>query len=158
MNLFVVDDEYLEDDEIEIENSPCLNDDSVEKSNELVPEVGMKFKELDEVFEFYKNYASCVGFPVRKRNSRKFGMEKQFQEAYTISKFKEFQEEFSGMVYCRIIAVDEGPLGNSYQVLESIIFDDGMKKNTVLFYKDNVKLCVAVTCLNFGGYFANIVS
>ncbi|KAL2527044.1 Protein FAR1-RELATED SEQUENCE [Abeliophyllum distichum] len=58
MNLFVVDDEYLEDDEIEIENSPCLNDDSVEEPNELAPEVGMKFKELDEVFEFYKNYAS----------------------------------------------------------------------------------------------------
>ncbi|KAL2470825.1 FAR1-related sequence 4 [Abeliophyllum distichum] len=69
--MFVVDDEYLEDDEIEIENSPSLNDDWVEEPNEIAHEVGMKFMELDEVFEFYKNYASRVGFPIKKRNSRK---------------------------------------------------------------------------------------
>ncbi|KAL2462187.1 Protein FAR1-RELATED SEQUENCE [Abeliophyllum distichum] len=71
MNMFVVDDEYFQDDEIEIENFPSLNDNCVEESNEIVPEVGMKFKELDEVFEIYKNYASRVDFSVRKRNSKK---------------------------------------------------------------------------------------
>ncbi|KAL2532407.1 Calcium-dependent protein kinase 16 [Abeliophyllum distichum] len=71
MNMFVVDDEYLEDDEIEIENSLSLNDDWVEKLNEIALEVGMKFKELDEIFEFYKNCASRVGFPFKKCNSRK---------------------------------------------------------------------------------------
>ncbi|XP_022850810.1 protein FAR1-RELATED SEQUENCE 5-like [Olea europaea var. sylvestris] len=37
----------------------------------IVPSVGMKFQDENEVFEFYKNYAYQVGFPVRKRNSRK---------------------------------------------------------------------------------------
>ncbi|KAL2518127.1 FAR1-related sequence 4 [Abeliophyllum distichum] len=71
MNLLVVNDECLEDDVTEMENFPGLNDDWVEEPNEIVPEVGMKFKELDEAFEFYKNYTSSVGFPVRKCNSRK---------------------------------------------------------------------------------------
>ncbi|KAL2465956.1 Protein FAR1-RELATED SEQUENCE [Abeliophyllum distichum] len=62
---------YDVNDEIEIENFPGLNDDWVEELNEIVPKVEMKSKELNEVFEFYKNYASCVGFPVRKHNSKK---------------------------------------------------------------------------------------
>ncbi|CAA3023992.1 Hypothetical predicted protein [Olea europaea subsp. europaea] len=37
----------------------------------IVPSVGMKFKNEEEVFEFYKNYAYQIGFPVRKRNSKK---------------------------------------------------------------------------------------
>ncbi|GER37968.1 FAR1-related sequence 4 [Striga asiatica] len=36
-----------------------------------VPVVGMKFQNYDKVFEFYKKYAARVGFPVRKRSSRK---------------------------------------------------------------------------------------
>ncbi|KAL2504727.1 FAR1-related sequence 4 [Abeliophyllum distichum] len=70
MNLLVVDNESLENDVIEMKKCPGLNNDWVEKSNEIVPEVEMKFKDLDEAFEFYKNYASCVDFLVRKRNSK----------------------------------------------------------------------------------------
>ncbi|KAL2460132.1 Protein FAR1-RELATED SEQUENCE 5 [Abeliophyllum distichum] len=32
----------------------------------------------------------------------KYDMEKQFQEVYTISKFREFQEEFTAKVYCEL--------------------------------------------------------
>lgn len=37
----------------------------------IVPEVGMKFKDENEVYDFYKRYAYKVGFSVRKRNSKK---------------------------------------------------------------------------------------
>ncbi|XP_022862652.1 protein FAR-RED IMPAIRED RESPONSE 1-like [Olea europaea var. sylvestris] len=37
----------------------------------IVPQVGMKFKDENEVYEFYKRYAYEVGFLVRKRNSKK---------------------------------------------------------------------------------------
>ncbi|XP_022856495.1 protein FAR1-RELATED SEQUENCE 5-like [Olea europaea var. sylvestris] len=36
-----------------------------------VPEVGMKFEDENKMFEFYKRYAYDIGFPVRKRNSKK---------------------------------------------------------------------------------------
>ncbi|KAL2498628.1 Protein FAR1-RELATED SEQUENCE 5 [Abeliophyllum distichum] len=72
-------------------------------------------KEFQADFKSFSQMIPCA---------TKFGMEKQFQEAYTISKFKEFQEEFSGMVYCRIIAVDEGPLENSYQVADVVADDE----------------------------------
>ncbi|XP_073129240.1 protein FAR-RED IMPAIRED RESPONSE 1-like [Henckelia pumila] len=38
---------------------------------EIEPNVGMKFENENEVFDFYKRYAYHVGFPVRKRTSRK---------------------------------------------------------------------------------------
>ncbi|CAA2999021.1 uncharacterized protein LOC111375578 [Olea europaea var. sylvestris] len=37
----------------------------------IVREVGMKFADEIEVFEFYKKYAYQVGFPVRKRNTKR---------------------------------------------------------------------------------------
>ncbi|XP_022842040.1 protein FAR1-RELATED SEQUENCE 9-like [Olea europaea var. sylvestris] len=37
----------------------------------------------------------------------KYEMEKQFQEIYTISKFKEFQKEFTEKVYCEVLSVKE---------------------------------------------------
>ncbi|XP_022845345.1 protein FAR1-RELATED SEQUENCE 5-like [Olea europaea var. sylvestris] len=37
----------------------------------IVPAVGMEFKDVTEMFDFYKKYAYGVGFPVKKRNSKK---------------------------------------------------------------------------------------
>ncbi|XP_022861746.1 uncharacterized protein LOC111382106 [Olea europaea var. sylvestris] len=48
------------------------NDSGIgEKTKIIEPTVGMKFKDENEVFEFYKHYAYQIGFPVRKRNSKK---------------------------------------------------------------------------------------
>jgi len=56
-----------------IENIECprLNDELSGEENDLVPKVGMKFNNETEVFEFYKRYAYHVGFPVKRRNSKK---------------------------------------------------------------------------------------
>ncbi|XP_022860685.1 protein FAR1-RELATED SEQUENCE 3-like [Olea europaea var. sylvestris] len=52
------------------DNNP--NDMSFREGTDIiVPIVGIKFQDENEVFEFYKNYAYQVRFSVRKRNSRK---------------------------------------------------------------------------------------
>ncbi|GER42668.1 FAR1-related sequence 1 [Striga asiatica] len=62
-------------------SSPIIpNQDHETKSSAIVmvggenigaPRAGMEFKDINSVFDFYKKYAYSVGFPVRKRNSRK---------------------------------------------------------------------------------------
>ncbi|XP_022893275.1 protein FAR1-RELATED SEQUENCE 5-like [Olea europaea var. sylvestris] len=48
------------------------NDSGVgEETKNIEPTVGMKFKDENDVFEFYKHYTYQIGFPVRKRNSKK---------------------------------------------------------------------------------------
>ncbi|XP_022876790.1 protein FAR-RED IMPAIRED RESPONSE 1-like [Olea europaea var. sylvestris] len=37
----------------------------------IIPEVGMLFKNEQDMYDFYKKYAYTVGFPVKKRNSKK---------------------------------------------------------------------------------------
>ncbi|XP_052179894.1 protein FAR1-RELATED SEQUENCE 3-like [Diospyros lotus] len=48
----------------------------------------------------------------------RLAIEKQFQEVYTIAKFKEFQEELTGKIYCLIVFTEEGPLGMSCHMFE----------------------------------------
>ncbi|XP_022896508.1 protein FAR1-RELATED SEQUENCE 5-like [Olea europaea var. sylvestris] len=49
-----------------------LNDSGIGEEKKIIePTVGMKFKYENEVFEFYKHYTYQIGFPVRKRNSKK---------------------------------------------------------------------------------------
>ncbi|CAA3008225.1 Hypothetical predicted protein [Olea europaea subsp. europaea] len=36
-----------------------------------VPEVGMMLKDEKELWDFYKRYAYHIGFPIRRRNSKK---------------------------------------------------------------------------------------
>ena len=49
-----------------IETNECrtLNEELLGEDNYLVPKVGMKFNDENEVFEFYKMYAYHVGFLV----------------------------------------------------------------------------------------------
>ncbi|XP_052193847.1 protein FAR1-RELATED SEQUENCE 3-like [Diospyros lotus] len=183
---------------IEDNECPALNNELLEDDNELIPNVGMKFNDEKEVFEFYKRYAYHVGFLVKRRSSKKgddgqlevnditriplhksfnstiveaggyenltfvekdcrnytdqqfveqyewamrckvekefqadiksfsqmipsalkYPMEKQFQEVYTMEKFKEIQEEFIGTMYCTIVSAKEGSLGTSCHMFE----------------------------------------
>ncbi|KAL2533589.1 Protein FAR1-RELATED SEQUENCE [Abeliophyllum distichum] len=73
MNYGVVDDNtFTESDNEPVgENENILDDEKLWEDSAIVPKVGMKFKNDNEIFEFYKRYAYCIGFPVRKRNSKK---------------------------------------------------------------------------------------
>ncbi|XP_022869242.1 protein FAR1-RELATED SEQUENCE 5-like [Olea europaea var. sylvestris] len=69
----VLDDEVVveSNDEKLTDNVIILENDNVGGDVTVMPEVGMKFNDQEELFEFYKKYAYEVGFPVRRRNSRK---------------------------------------------------------------------------------------
>ena len=79
-------------------------------------------------------------------------MEKKFQEVYTISKFKEFQDEFTGKMYCEVLSIEEISFGMRYKVREDVIFDERVneKKNQLFLGKSNVILFAAATCLSVG--------
>lgn len=64
----------MESENVNIEcNINLVEDQIVGGDGVIVPEVDMKFKDENEVFDFYKLYTYKVGFSVRKRkrNSRK---------------------------------------------------------------------------------------
>ncbi|KAL2461791.1 protein FAR1-RELATED SEQUENCE 5-like [Abeliophyllum distichum] len=75
VNVEVMDDNTCEKSEKEIvgKNLNILDDEILGKNSSIVPKVGMKFKDENGVFEFYKSYAYHVGFPVKKE-IRKRGM------------------------------------------------------------------------------------
>ncbi|XP_022866686.1 protein FAR1-RELATED SEQUENCE 6-like isoform X2 [Olea europaea var. sylvestris] len=54
-----------------LESVNVVDDGIVGLDGMIVPEVGMKFSDEKDMFDFYKRYAYNVGFPVRKRNSQK---------------------------------------------------------------------------------------
>lgn len=78
-------------------------------------------------------------------------MEKQVEEVYTISKFKEFQQELTALMYCDTINC----VGSIYEISESF----GHDKNKILrlfFKKPSVKLTVSVQSFNFGEFFVDM--
>lgn len=59
------------DNEIVLDDINIVKNDTLGGNREIVLEVGMTFKDENELFDFYKQYAYAVCFPVRKRNSKK---------------------------------------------------------------------------------------
>lgn len=51
------------------ENVNVVEDETIGGNELATPEVGMKFKDEKEVYDFYARYAYAVGFPIRKRSS-----------------------------------------------------------------------------------------
>ena len=83
-------------------------------------------KEFQADFKSFSQMVPCA---------TKYAIEKQFQEVYTISKFREFQEEFTGKVYCEVVSSDMGCPVPMYHVREDVMLDGGVRKKmfTVLF-------------------------
>ncbi|XP_022883581.1 protein FAR1-RELATED SEQUENCE 5-like [Olea europaea var. sylvestris] len=52
-------------------NMNVVEEETLRGDEVIVPEVGTRFKDENEVFDFYKLYAYNVGFPMRKMNSLK---------------------------------------------------------------------------------------
>ncbi|XP_022851944.1 protein FAR1-RELATED SEQUENCE 5-like [Olea europaea var. sylvestris] len=53
------------------DNMNKVEDERLGENGQIVPEVGMMFNNETEMFEMYKRYAYDIGFPVRRRNSKK---------------------------------------------------------------------------------------
>ncbi|XP_022891676.1 protein FAR1-RELATED SEQUENCE 2-like [Olea europaea var. sylvestris] len=82
-----------------------------------------------------------------------FKMEKQFQLVYTISKFKEVQDEFIGKIYCDIALEVEGLDGVKYEVRESVVYPERRKKKTFLisFRRDTSEMMCSCHLFEFQG-------
>ncbi|XP_052178324.1 protein FAR1-RELATED SEQUENCE 5-like [Diospyros lotus] len=93
-------------------------------------EQALRCKIENEVQADFKSYSQMVPCATQ------YSIEKQFQEIYTISKFKEFQEELTGKMYCDIISAEVGCHGTTYEVEEDIILHKtrmNRKRFTVMF-------------------------
>ncbi|GER40718.1 FAR1-related protein [Striga asiatica] len=82
-------------------------------------ERALRSKVEKEIQADYKSYSAIV------LCATMYELEKQFQAIYTISKFKEFQSQFTGMVYCDIISNEDGSekffRGHKHMVQEDVI-------------------------------------
>ncbi|XP_022852437.1 protein FAR-RED IMPAIRED RESPONSE 1-like [Olea europaea var. sylvestris] len=54
------------------DNMNKIEDETLGQNGLIVPEVGMMFNNETDMFEIYKRYAYDIGFPVRRRNSKKW--------------------------------------------------------------------------------------
>ncbi|XP_022891144.1 protein FAR1-RELATED SEQUENCE 5-like [Olea europaea var. sylvestris] len=101
-------------------------------------------KEFQADFKSYSQMLPCVSM---------FEMEKQFQSVYTISKFKEVQEEFIGKMYCDLISTSENSFGTMYEVCEVVACGERMKKKTffVSFQKENCQFICSCHLFEFRG-------
>ncbi|XP_022845346.1 protein FAR1-RELATED SEQUENCE 2-like [Olea europaea var. sylvestris] len=82
-----------------------------------------------------------------------YEMEQQLQSVYTISKFREAQEEFAGKVYCDLISSSEGASGTTYEVWEDFMYEGRRKKKTffVTFEKDSCEVVCSCHLFEFRG-------
>ncbi|XP_022854679.1 protein FAR1-RELATED SEQUENCE 5-like [Olea europaea var. sylvestris] len=101
-------------------------------------------KEYQADFKSYFQMVPCA---------TKYEMEKQFHAIYTISKFKEFQDEFIGKIYCEVISASEGFLGTTYEVREDVINDERVKKRifSVSFRRENCDIICSCHLFEFLG-------
>ncbi|XP_052181047.1 protein FAR1-RELATED SEQUENCE 4-like [Diospyros lotus] len=71
---------------------------------------------MNAFFDGYANSRTSL-----KQFVEQYEMEKQLQSAYIISKFRECQEEFTGMMYCQVIYTDEASMEMTYDVQEVVM-------------------------------------
>ena len=102
--------------------------------------------------QFVEQYDCALGDKVEKENKADFKslnslvpcvthfvLEKQFQEAYTIAKFKEFQKEVTSKLYCEVAGVADA---ENFDVVEAMFFKEGSKEVhfSVQFCKENCEV------------------
>jgi len=66
-----------------------------------------------------------------------------------MSKFKEFQDELTGKMYCEVVSTEEGLLGTRYEVREDIIFDERFKEKKFSVVIDKEKCDFVCSCHMF---------
>ncbi|XP_022891821.1 protein FAR-RED IMPAIRED RESPONSE 1-like [Olea europaea var. sylvestris] len=101
-------------------------------------------KEFQADFKSYSQMVPCA---------TSFEMEKQFQLVYTISKFKEVQDEFVGKIYCDVASEVERLDWVKYEVRESTVYLKGRKKKTFLisFQRDTSEVMCSCHLFEFQG-------
>ncbi|CAA2969224.1 FAR1-RELATED SEQUENCE 5-like [Olea europaea subsp. europaea] len=63
---------FVESENENVDNNVnVVGEETIERDDCIVPEVGMQFNDEKGVYDFYARYAYAVGFPIRKRSSTK---------------------------------------------------------------------------------------
>ena len=79
-----------------------------------------------------------VGHLIHRSPVSLYDMEKQVQHMYTISMFKEFQNELTRKIYCDLISVKINGAISEYNVLEDIVIEDKKKSvNFKVWFQEN---------------------
>ncbi|PIA59055.1 hypothetical protein AQUCO_00400129v1 [Aquilegia coerulea] len=66
-----------------------------------------------------------------------YEIEKQFQEIYTTAKFKEFQNELTGKIYCDVLSIKEDGGLVVYEILEDKIGGKDRQKTFIVSFKQS---------------------
>ncbi|XP_022870525.1 protein FAR1-RELATED SEQUENCE 2-like isoform X2 [Olea europaea var. sylvestris] len=82
-----------------------------------------------------------------------YEMELQFQSVYTIAKFREAQDEFTGKVYCNVISTLERDTLTMYEVREDVMHEGRRRKKTffVSFERENYDIVCSCHLFEFRG-------
>ncbi|WOL14828.1 protein FAR1-RELATED SEQUENCE 4-like [Canna indica] len=99
-------------------------------------------KELQEDLNSFNYCCPCVSH---------YNIEKQFQQAYTNSKFKETQEEFKGKMFCYVHSMKEEEEFGVYEVIEDMVVENGLSAQKVCFtvYFKQAEFDVRCSCRLF---------
>ncbi|XP_022859837.1 protein FAR1-RELATED SEQUENCE 5-like [Olea europaea var. sylvestris] len=101
-------------------------------------------KELQADFKSFSQMIPCA---------TQFEMEEQFRSVYTISKFREVKEDFTGKIYYNVISTSEGSSKTTYNVRETIMYGGRCKrKNCVVsFVRNNCEVVCSCHLFEFRG-------
>ncbi|XP_028077431.1 protein FAR1-RELATED SEQUENCE 6-like isoform X1 [Camellia sinensis] len=75
--------------------------------------------ENSEEFKSFNSYIPCITH---------YELEKQFQSAYTMAKFEEFQQELIGKIYCYLSSRKEGGGFVEYEVEQDVSFEESLQR------------------------------
>ncbi|XP_028121470.1 protein FAR1-RELATED SEQUENCE 6-like [Camellia sinensis] len=96
--------------------------------------------ENGEEFNSLNSYIPCIA---------QYPFEKQFQKAYTIAKFKEFQQEVAGQLHCNLSLYTQGPDFSVYEVSEDVPFGENLRLGTFIVYFDKENFDTNCSCRLF---------
>ncbi|XP_028065479.1 protein FAR-RED IMPAIRED RESPONSE 1-like [Camellia sinensis] len=96
--------------------------------------------ENGEEFNSLNSYIPCI---------TQYPFEKQFQKAYTIAKFKEFQQEVVGQLHCNLSLYTQGPDFSVYEVSEDVPFGENLRLATFIVYFDKENFDTNCSCRLF---------
>ncbi|KAL7171386.1 hypothetical protein ACSBR2_036106 [Camellia fascicularis] len=100
--------------------------------------------ENGEEFNSLNSYIPCI---------TQYPFEKQFQNAYIIAKFKEFQQEVVGKIYCNLSLCSEDLNFSVYEVSEDVPFGESLRLATFTVYlkEDSSKTNCSCRLFEFRG-------
>ncbi|XP_044479705.1 protein FAR-RED IMPAIRED RESPONSE 1-like isoform X2 [Mangifera indica] len=97
-------------------------------------------KEREADFKSFKSWIPCIST---------YPMEKQFQDAYTIAKFKEFQQELAAKIYCGLSSFKKVDSYMEFIVQEDVVVGETHRRVTFVVRFDESTYDIHCNCRMF---------